>query len=235
MGFGEKLLSTVWESKKDPAVVPPVATAAQATTATPVVPKPSVTPVAVYGAVNEEMAKEITSAVDSANLPGYDYLELKQALEAMKAIPMSEEHKIAAAFATASATSLSSGQAVTRETLLSSVDHYVGIVDTTEKNFLDMASQKEAKEVGGRDTKIAEIDAEIMEASAQIQKLTQQITVRQEDKTKLMTEKVEQQQKIENVRNSYRATADHVRKMLLTDKARIEAALPVSTITQAKA
>lgn len=232
MGFGKSIKDALWTSDDAPKVVP------VPTPATTAAPAPSIptqlssapAPVAtVYSPINEDMVKDIQEAVDSANLPGYDYLELKAAVNAMSALPLSEEHKYAAAFASASA---SNSGSVTKSGILGSIDHYVGIVDGTEQAFMAKAADKEKREIQGRDDKIALIDGSIKDMAEQITKLTGEITAKQEEKTKLMTEKVEQQQKIDNARNSYKATADHVRKALLADKAKIDTALPSLTIVQ---
>jgi hypothetical protein len=86
MGFGKSIKDALWTSGDTPKVVP-VPTPATAAAPVPTTPTPacpaavSAAPVAtVYSPINEDMVKDITEAVDSANLPGYDYLELKAAV-----------------------------------------------------------------------------------------------------------------------------------------------------------
>jgi hypothetical protein len=176
--------------------------------------------------VNPEMMAEIVAAVEAADIEGYDYLELKQSLKNMAALPLTEEQKIAAAFATVA-------NQTSREKILDSITHYIGIVDKSESSFMETAAQKEIRDIGGRDEKIKQIDADLQKKSDMIVQLTAEITKLQEDKSKISQEKVEKQLKIDNVRASYKATAQQARDGMLSDKAKIERAIPLATPPQA--
>ena len=167
MGIGSKILNVFVESGAGESAPVLQAQASKTATSSNAPPAP-VTPIFVAGAVNPDMQNDIMTAISAADLPGYDYLELMEALKNMAALPFTDEQKIMAAFAAVA-------NQTSRDKILSSITHYVGIIDDCEKNFLERALQKEQNQVTGREDQIKALDAEVEATSKQILDLTAKI------------------------------------------------------------
>jgi len=208
------------------------AAAPQAAASTKPVAAPSSTPApassmpppltSVSGAFNPEMQKDLMAAVQAANLEGYDYLELLEAMKNMASLPIPDEQKIMAAFATIA-------NLTTKEKLVGSVDHYLQVVDASEAKFLDAAAKKEQTQVVAREDEIKSLDKEVQTLGQQITQITTRINEIQTKKAALATEKEAQRSKIQAAKSSFQVTAKVVRDQLLNDKQRIGAALGVNT------
>lgn len=177
-------------------------------------------PVAV--GINPEMLGEIDKAVQDANIEGYDYLELMQSVEDMNLTMLSKEQRIAAAFAAVA-------RITTPEKIMSSIEHYLQIVDDTESSFMAAAQEKEEQEVVAREKKIEDLGKGITEKSEMIQKLTAEIQAMQAETAQLTGEKMERKNKIDFARSTYSATAKSYRDRLLNDKATILRSIPGAT------
>jgi hypothetical protein len=211
----KKVLSAFVEVTEDekPAQAPSsVAPVQQASTPTqPVAPM-------VSGAFNPQMHDDLMQAISKANIAGYDYLELKDAIKNMAALPFTEEQKIMAAFATVT-------HLTTAQNLVSSVDAYLKVVDSSEAKFLEAAAQKEKSLVTGREEEIKVLDQEVATLSNQILEATNRINALQTKKATLASEKEAQRVKIDAARTSFQVTAKTVREQLMQDRQKISNAL----------
>lgn len=220
MGIGSKILGAFMELEPSaPAKNAPATPAAIAATTVPSAP---VVQVATAGAMSQDMLNDLMQAVSDANLEGYDYLELMDAVKNMSSLPFTEEQKIMAAFATVS-------NQTSFEKIVSSITHYVSVIDKRETEFMDTASKKEQAMVGGREDQIKAIDTDITAAAQQITELTAKINELQAKKGTLSGEKEEHRIKIESKRASFKVTAQTMRDKLIADKAKIERALTPTT------
>lgn len=214
MSIARSVLGTFFELSPAPAKTEstaPAATAQVDTTAPTQI-------VSTVGAVNQDMLNDLMQAVSDANLSGYDYLELMDAVKNMASLPYTEEQKIMAAFATVSSQ-------ITLEKILSSITHYTEVINKRETDFMDFAAKKEQTMVGGREDQIKAIDGDIAAAAQQITDLTAKINELQTKKSVLSGEKEEHRIKIESKRASFKVTAQTLRDKISADKVKIERAL----------
>jgi hypothetical protein len=214
MGIRKAVLGALFELE-------PTAAPASKAPVTPVVPVTPVAPVAsvvIAGAISQDMLNDLMQAISDANLEGYDYLELMDAVKNMSSLPFTEEQKIMAAFATVS-------NQTSFEKIMASIAHYVSVIDKRETEFMDTAAKKEQAMVGGREDQIKAIDVDIAAAAQQITDLTAKINELQTNKGTLSGEKEEHRIKIESKRASFKITAQTMRDKSLADKAKIERAI----------
>jgi len=130
----------------------------------------------------------LLKAIEDNNLPGFDYLEFKQALKRLKSINMDQEMAIKSAFTTGSTVGL------TKEKLISSAEHYRQVL-MKEKGQFDAALQKQmAQRVDGKRTekeslaqkievyrnKIRDLETEIARLNDKLEKADSEIAAARE-------------------------------------------------------
>lgn len=202
----------------------PVATASTAPVAASA-PVATPTPTVISAGVNDEMAQMLMSAIEEANLEGFDYIEFRDTVNDLGNNGMTEANKFLSVFATASRMGL------TRETLLSSIDHYLGVIGEKREAFMAMVESQLESEVQGRYDKAASLDEDIAKAQEEINRLNEVITNSQREKIQLQNEANTEKMNIENTRASFESTFGMVQGKLLTDKGNIETYIPSANAT----
>ena len=126
--------------------------------------------------VDKRSVKFLIDALNKNNLPGFDYLEFKQAVGAMKAMHMDEATAIQSAFTTASTVGL------TKEKLLESANFYQKILSSEQGKFAQALQQQTKIQIAGKQNEInkkkeqiAQLQAEIQRHEAHIAKAQQEI------------------------------------------------------------
>ena len=129
--------------------------------------------------LDEKSVDFITKALEKANLPGFDYIEFKQALSNIAKMNIEE----ATAFKSAFGTAMTMG--LTKEKLLETANHYTSVL-LKEKEQFDAASAKQMdikigdnlKEVNDlrnktadNELKIKQLQTEIDQANARVSAL----------------------------------------------------------------
>ncbi|MCB9080339.1 MAG: hypothetical protein H6555_01365 [Lewinellaceae bacterium] len=119
--------------------------------------------------LDEKSMSFLTGALEKNNLPGFDYIEYKQALNTLSSMNMDEETAFRSAYATASTMGL------TKEKLLKTADHYKKIL-ATEKAQFDNALQKQIDQrVGAKQREVETLRKQIADFQAKIKELEQKI------------------------------------------------------------
>ena len=115
--------------------------------------------------LDERSMESLLEALERENLPGFDYLEFKQALQRLQDLNMEEEVAFKSAFATAST------MGVTKEKLLKTAGHYKQVLAREKKSF-DAALEKQVKaKVDGKRKEVALLQKKLSEYEAKIQEL----------------------------------------------------------------
>lgn len=162
-------------------------------------------------ALDPRSMDSLVKALERENLPGFDYLEFKRALYALRALNLDEATAIRSAFATASTLGL------TKEKLLKSAAYYKGVLDNEKKTF-DEAMQKQiALKVETKRKEVALMQQKIIEYQSTIQKLQAEIAkaeaiIRQSDEAIQSA-----QDNIEDVRMKFEKTHDVMTRQILDD------------------
>jgi len=120
--------------------------------------------------LDDRSYKSLLSALEKANLPGFDYLEFKQSLEAMAKMGMDESTAIKSAFMTASTMGL------TKEKLLTTARHYKSILAKELIQFDRACESQIEKRVNGKMREVDKLKKQIDLHLAEIAKLEKQIT-----------------------------------------------------------
>lgn len=148
------------------------------TVSQPVVTTQSTIPVESVGVVNKETFNTLMKVLESRNLPGPDYLELKRAADAMINVINDENTRYISAYSV-----LKSGNpTLTKSVILSSIDEYLKFIESERVDAQNELKQIYDVEVGNRQKeiqkrvelinvnkqKIDELNAEILKVSQEI-------------------------------------------------------------------
>ena len=169
----------------------------------------------IPGQPDPEMAKIIQDAIEAANLPGFDYIEFRDALVRMAGVPMAEEVKFQAVFATAQAM-------VSKQGLLDAVDHYLKVVDEKTTEFESFVSGVEAQQVTAKEKSVEGLDQQIESEAAEIQRLTLSIQEHGKQKDAINLEILQAKQDIQNKRSAFEATRAAIANSLTADRTKID-------------
>lgn len=117
--------------------------------------------------LDEKSMESLVTALERENLPGFDYLEFKQALARLGSLGMEEAMVFKSAFATASTIG------VTKEKLLKTASHYKNVLAKEKKSF-DSAMNKQVKaKVDGKRKEVELLKKKLAQYEAKITELEQ--------------------------------------------------------------
>jgi hypothetical protein len=190
-----------------------------------VAPTPSTVTIAapaIPGAVDEKMVEFFSKAIEDSNIPGFDYIEFRNALAAMVNTPLPENQKYIAVFATASTMGL------TKDKLTAAIDHYQGVLDSKKKDFQAQVDQMTAREVTKREDIKTAKEAEIQSLLQQIQEAQTAIAAKQQEALEINAEIGRERLNIQQTAASFEATYNFVSGKLQGDKQKIEAYITVA-------
>lgn len=132
---------------------------------TPVFTIPQVTPQTVSnmaGVADDKFVEMLWGVISQNNIPGQDYFEFKQAIDAMAALPIDEKNKFLMTF------TIFQSQGCKKEVLLASIDKYIHLVEREKASF-------EAEFQTQRNEKVNVKIAQIEEAKKKLELLNKQI------------------------------------------------------------
>jgi uncharacterized coiled-coil DUF342 family protein len=147
--------------------------------------------------LDERSVDFISKAIEKANLPGFDYVEYKQAISNMAKMNLDESTTFKTAFATAMTLGL------TKERLLETANHYKTVV-LKEKEQFDTASvkQQDAK-IGTNLKQVDELRYKIADNESKIKILQGEIDAARKKMTDLDYEREQSHQKIEEAKGKF--------------------------------
>lgn len=122
-------------------------------------------------AVNDNIIKQLFNILIQKNLPGPDYLEVRNSAAALGGMGLTQLQMYEAAFKTLRA----SYPDFTKEYLLSSIDTYISYIKNEEKTGLAECEEKRKSLIGDKNNKIAELRGHAEDLRQQIQKLTTEL------------------------------------------------------------
>lgn len=169
-----------------------------------------------YHNLDERAMDALVKALQRENLPGFDYLEFKQSLDALYKIGMDEDTAVRSAFATASTVGL------TKEKLLKTAAHYKKVL-MDEKQSFDQSMQRHLQQrVEGKLEEVEKLKKKVTEYEAKIEQLKAQIvkyntTIEQADST-IAADK----ERIEATRGGFETTLQSIVNDIDRDIERIE-------------
>ena len=127
---------------------------------------------ALFGAhhgLDERSIEALTRALEKNNLPGFDYIEFKQALGRLQEMDMDEPTAMRSAFATASTVGL------TKEKLLKTAQHYHKILSREKQQFDQSLDRQMEQRVRSKQQEVEKLKVQIKEFEAKIQQLREKM------------------------------------------------------------
>jgi chromosome segregation ATPase len=119
--------------------------------------------------LDERSINALTKALEKNNLPGFDYIEFKQALGRLQELDMDEPTAFRSAFATASTVGL------TKEKLLKTAEHYRKVLTTEKQQFDDSLNRQMEQRVRSKQQEVEKLKKQIGEYQAKIQQLQEKV------------------------------------------------------------
>jgi hypothetical protein len=163
----------------------------------------------MIGVADEKFVQMLKKVIEDNNIPGQDYFELRQSLDAPEIASLPDERtKFIIVYTTFKL------QGCTKEHLLSSVDKYISIVQNEEKNFNNELATQKNDNITAKTAQVEQVRRELDDLSRQIaEKNTFIITASQEIQNAEL--------KLQMTENSFKKSVEKVIGMLQSDKDKI--------------
>jgi predicted RNase H-like nuclease (RuvC/YqgF family) len=172
-----------------------------------------------FGAYEESIAKALAAAVEAANLPGIDYLEFKQALNASSGLAVPEDVKFKMVFSTLAAGGLK------KEVLTNAIDHYLKVLDGEVNKFNQATQQAFDGKVTAKEKQISALNDDNQKLAEQIKQITEKIKSNQEQCATLTSELEQDKIKLSNAKANFDKTMTVFVENLNADKVKIQTLL----------
>lgn len=157
--------------------------------------------------LDSRSVEALTKALEKKNLPGFDYLEYKQSLDALTQLGIDEATAFKSAFATAATMGL------TKEKLLQTAQHYKKVL-LEEKTQFDNSVQRQLEQrVEGKRREVEMLKKKVAEYQQKIQQLEAQIRSSQETIDQADATIAEAREKIEGAKDNF----DHTLQSMIND------------------
>ena len=154
------------------------------------------------GKYNQKIFDSLIKAISDQNLPGEDYLEFMDALQAMKDLPLEETLKMKTVFMTLSTKGL------TVPKIIESAGHYIGILDKEKEKFYQALNSQKDQNINNKKKQIADFEAKNKEKAEMIKKLTDEIATNNSEIQKISIEINMGESKIKSTENDFIFTFD---------------------------
>lgn len=150
-------------------------------------------------------------AMEKHNLDGFDYLEFKQSLKSLEKMPMDEQTRFQSAFAMAKT------MGATPEKLIEAAAHYLKVLLHEEKKFEQALENQRARQIGGREKQIKDMEVGIQQKAQHIKKLTQEIEQSQKQLAGIKKQISGAVSKVETTKNNFIASYNVVVSQIQSD------------------
>lgn len=162
----------------------------------------------------------LLKAIEKNNLPGFDYLEFKQALIRLKDLDMDAVTSIRTAFATASTVGL------TRATLLESAQYYLSILKNEFDQFNGALENQLESKVHSREKQKASVKKKISTLESKITAMQEDLKALTEKLNSLDSEAEEAKTRIDATGQRFSKTLESITQRIETDIKQIKDNLP---------
>ena len=163
------------------------------------------------GAVNEKFMEVLFGALEKANLPGFDYLEFKQALGQLATMPMDEGTRYKSAYAMAQT------MGVTAEKLINTALHYLDVLKQEEGKFIKSADAQRLNQIDGRNATIKSLGEIIQQKEIQIRKLTEEIDAHKQQLQQTQFEMAQAESKMNQTKTDFGAAQNAIINQIQMD------------------
>lgn len=167
----------------------------------------------------DKFDKHFSDLFDKVNLPGPDYYEFWKMMETLETAVPDEAVRMNAVFSTLKV------QGLNKETLVSSAEQYLKVLDKDKLEFQNAVNTKVLGEIEGRKTTVDELEKKSQQNAGLIQKLTQEISDNNQKITSLKKEVIDEEAKINGNTNGYNIACDAMLAQLSSDIQKIKTSL----------
>jgi hypothetical protein len=141
----------------------------------------------------------LLGAIDRHNLEGFDYLEFKRSLQSLSDLSQDEATRFKSAFA------VMQTMGISKEKLLQTAQHYLGVLKQEEQKFEQALIQQKERQVTSKVKQAEAIEQTIYQKVQQIKQLTAEVEANQAQIAQLKIELDEANQKIVHTKNEFTA------------------------------
>ncbi|MGB0863087.1 MAG: hypothetical protein ACPGXZ_09215 [Saprospiraceae bacterium] len=163
------------------------------------------------GEVKEKFLNILFKAMEDNNIDGFDYLEFKQSIKSLSAMPMDEETRFKSAYAMATT------MGATSDYLIKTAQHYVDVLQKEEDKFENAMKQQVSGKIGQQQQQIEGMEKLVAEKAAQIKKLTEDITQTQQKIEKSKASISDATSKISATKHNFIASYNLLRSQIESD------------------
>lgn len=158
-----------------------------------------------------KIVSALEEAIKAKTLDGYDYRKFLEAQRDLESTITDEPTRYRAVFGTIKQIG------ITKQKLIDTARHYVAVLESEEQAFLAGAEEQMKEKVGGNQKKVEELDQQISLKTAEIQRLTAEITALQATRADAAAQVTEWQTKIEGTKTSFKAVCDKMQAKIEQD------------------
>ncbi|MEM6397869.1 MAG: hypothetical protein AAF741_16085 [Bacteroidota bacterium] len=163
------------------------------------------------GQITDKFTKMLLKAMDEGDLPGFDYLEFKRALQNLRKMDMDEATRFTSAFTVAQS------MGVTPQSLFDSADHYLKVLAKEERQFQTALEQNRRSQVGDKLSQQKELGAKITEKEKQIKTLQAEIKKLDAQRERLRKSIEQANAKLQSTEADFKATLDRLKGQIEGD------------------
>lgn len=210
--IGGKAFGWMFNSEEETESKPSAqASAPQAATAVMTAPTTSAT---IPATVDPKIIEALTQKVNEKNLPGYDYLELINGINAMATIVPDELSRFKAAFAAASA------MGVTKEKILDSIVFYLKVLEEESASFNSQFDER-AADNEKKNIQLKGLESQINENTKKILALTEENTKLKDQGITITNQMIEEKNKIQSVKDRFLVSYNALKQTFTSHKEKI--------------
>lgn len=168
------------------------------------------------GVFNQEIYEHLTQAIEAANLPGEDYLEFVEALNAMRNLPISETAKMQSVMATLSTKGL------TVQKIEDSAKFYLQILEKEKQKYNENISGEIDKELQTNKMSLEEMEKIAEQKQKEIERLNQELEHLHEEIARQKNDLLNVEDKVKEKKDSFNFTFDAVANQIKTNVEKVK-------------
>ncbi|MEM7573092.1 MAG: hypothetical protein AAF433_09340 [Bacteroidota bacterium] len=138
--------------------------------------------------------------MDKANLPGFDYLEYKRALQNLRKMPMDEATRFGSAYA------MAESMGVTPKKLIDSAQHYLDVLAKEQQQFQTALNGRRQAQVGDKMARQKDLGKVITQKQAQIKEIETEIKKLEQERSKLQKSITSSTTKLDQTEADFKTT-----------------------------
>jgi hypothetical protein len=168
------------------------------------------------GQVQDKFLDVLFGALSSSNQQGFDYMEFKDFLKSLANVPMDDSTRYKSAFATAQT------MGATKDKILSSAKHYVGVLAAEQSKFQEALEGQKNRNLHGKQDEIKKLEQTIQHKEKEIEKLKADLDAHRQQITTLEKEIGVASDKLGQTANDFDATYKALLSQIEADVKNIE-------------